>query len=311
MKKIRLYIASLFIMLASTINAQPMDYNAMRNNARFLTDRMAYTLGITSAAIIDDIYRINYDYIYGVNEYLDEIACGYYSDLYDEVCYERDRALQYLLGEIIWRRIVNYDYFYRPITFSNKRWRFSIYSHDVRYTYYYYHTPTHYHEYRGGHFFNGIRHRIENHNRTMNSVDRRDHINGAPRNNDRVINNRNNNNRTDVNNDRNGGRYDNNSNYRENAPEHMNGAGSNRVEQRNNNNSERNYNRGENTTRGEGNNYNRSNRINNSENRSNNNVRSSSRNTNYNGSSSGSRGSYSRENNSGSGVVSHGSRGRR
>ncbi len=82
------------LMIASTLNAQPMNYDAMRNNARFLTDRMAYTLGITSAAIIDDIYRINFDYICGVNDYLDDIAYGRHVDYYDEICYERDRALQ-------------------------------------------------------------------------------------------------------------------------------------------------------------------------------------------------------------------------
>lgn len=304
MKKIRLIIASLLIMLASAIYAQPMNYNAMRNNARFLTDRMAYTLGITSGAIIDDIYRINYDYICGINEYLDEIACGYHSDLYLEVCYERDHALQRLLGEYLWRKIMNYDYFYRPISFSNRSWRFSIYSHDVRYSYYYFNTPTHYHEYRGGHFFNGIKYRMENHRRTMNSVDRRDHNIGVSRenrNNEREYNNQHNN--------RNENNYNNVN--RDNSSERVNGAGNNRTDENNNvTSSERNnYNRGENTNRNEGNRYNRTNRTSSSENRSNNNVRSSSRNNSYNGSSNSSRGSYERGNNSNRGSYSGGSRG--
>ncbi len=104
-------MAALFILCATAMNAQPMNYNAMRNNARFLTDRMAYTLGITTAAIIDDIYRINYDYICGVNDYLDDVALGYHNDIYMEICYERDRALQYLLGDILWNRLIAYYYF--------------------------------------------------------------------------------------------------------------------------------------------------------------------------------------------------------
>ena len=73
MKTFRIIITSLFIMIASYTKAQPMSYDAMSHNALFLTDRMAYTLGITSEAIIDDLYRINYDYICGVNDYLDDI----------------------------------------------------------------------------------------------------------------------------------------------------------------------------------------------------------------------------------------------
>ena len=52
----------------SSLSAQPMNIYSIRNNARFLTDRMAYTLGL-SAAILEDLYYINYDYIYGVNNY--------------------------------------------------------------------------------------------------------------------------------------------------------------------------------------------------------------------------------------------------
>ena len=181
MKTFRIIITSLFIMIASYTKAQPMSYDAMSHNALFLTDRMAYTLGITSEAIIDDLYRINYDYICGVNDYLDDIARGYHNEYYEEICYERDLALQSLLGEYLWRRLITYDYFYRPIAFSNRRWRFIIYTHDVRTNYYYCRTPIYYHKhYTGGHFFHGMRDRIS-HGRTMNIVDRRNHNNGGVR----------------------------------------------------------------------------------------------------------------------------------
>ena len=154
MKRVRTLIAALFLLCATAVNAQPMNYNAMRNNARFLTDRMAYTLGITTAAIIDDLYRINYDYICGVNDYLDDIALGYYTNEYELMCYERDRALKYLLGTALWNRLVSYDYFYRPISFAERRWRFSIYAYDTRLNHFYHTVPHYYNTYRGGHFFN-------------------------------------------------------------------------------------------------------------------------------------------------------------
>lgn len=158
MTRLRTLIAALCIMTGVAVaNAQPMSYMAMRNNARFLTDRMAYTLGITSLAIIDDIYRINYDYICGVNDYLDDVALGYYYDDYMAVCYERDNALRFLLGDVLWASLIRYDYFHRPIVFANRGWHFGIYSHMPYNSHFYYAPPSHYHSYRGGHFFHNMR----------------------------------------------------------------------------------------------------------------------------------------------------------
>ncbi|MCM1311676.1 MAG: hypothetical protein NC206_04490 [Bacteroides sp.] len=158
MKATRNILAALMLLIGSLVaNAQPMSYYAMRDNARFLTDRMAYTLGVTSAFIIDDLYRINYDYICGVNDYLDDVALGYRYNDYMAVVYERDRALQMLLGATTWARLVTYDYFYRPIAFANRGWRFSIYAHDSHRNHFYCTAPRHFNDYRGGHFFTGMR----------------------------------------------------------------------------------------------------------------------------------------------------------
>ena len=76
--KMTLAAVAMFI-TTMTMQAQPMSYYAMRENARFLTDRMAYTLGIATS-LLDDLYMINYDYICGVNDYLDDVAYGYHYD---------------------------------------------------------------------------------------------------------------------------------------------------------------------------------------------------------------------------------------
>lgn len=158
MKALRTTLAAVILFVgAITVNAQSMSIAAMRSNARFLTDRMAYTLGINDPFLIDEIYRINYDYIWGVNEYLDDVALGYYYDDYMAVVAARDAALRNLLGVRLWNRIVNYTYFYRPIVFANHGWRFSIYDYD-RYgvNRFYYHAPRPLVTYTGGHFFRGM-----------------------------------------------------------------------------------------------------------------------------------------------------------
>lgn len=157
MKTLRRTIAAMMIMLTSiAASAQPMSYYAMRNNARFLTDRMAYTLGL-SAAILDELYLINYDYICGVNDYLDDVALGYRYDDYMEVVYARDYALRRLLTERQWARLMTYDYFYRPISFLNHRWSFSIYAYDTHINVFHFREPHRFNDYRGGHFFGGMR----------------------------------------------------------------------------------------------------------------------------------------------------------
>ena len=155
MKALRTTLAAVVLFIgAMTVNAQSMSIAAMRSNARFLTDRMAYTLGIHDPYLIDEIYRINYDYIWGVNEYLDDVAYGYYYDDYMTVVAARDAALRNLLGYTIWNRLINYSYFYRPIVFANHGWHFSIYDYD-RYgvNRFYYHAPRPLVTYVGGHFF--------------------------------------------------------------------------------------------------------------------------------------------------------------
>ena len=156
MKTLKTTLATLAIFISTmTMQAQPMSYYAMRENARFLTDRMAYTLGIATS-LLDDLYMINYDYICGVNDYLDDVAYGYHYDDYMTVLYARDAALRRLLTPYQWTRLVALDYFYRPITFVNRRWSFGIYVHDPYRTHFYYGVPHHYADYRGGHFFRGM-----------------------------------------------------------------------------------------------------------------------------------------------------------
>ena len=156
MRTLRTLLATMLLAISTmTMNAQPMSYYAIRDNARFLTDRMAYTLGIASY-LIDDLYCINYDYIYGVNDYLDDIAYGYHYDDYMAIVYARDMALRRLLTPYQWNRLMELEYFYRPISFAGHRWCFTIYAHDPYRDRFYYNAPRLYIDYRGGRFFGGM-----------------------------------------------------------------------------------------------------------------------------------------------------------
>lgn len=135
--------------------ARPMTGEELRFNARLLTDRMVYTLGLSSS-YIDALYCINYDYLYGVNDYLDDIALGRHYNDYMYVVEMRDDALRRLLGAAAWTALVRYDYLYRPISFVRNTWNLLILSLDLRPSRFYYRVPRYYTSYCGGHFFHGM-----------------------------------------------------------------------------------------------------------------------------------------------------------
>lgn len=157
MKAIRTFLLALVLAFfgQTASYARPMTGEELRFNARLLTDRMVYTLGLSSGCI-DDLYCINYDYLYGVNDYLDDIALGRRYDEYMYVVEMRDDALRRLLGAAAWTALVRYDYLYRPISFVRDTWNLLILSLDLRPTRFYYRVPRYYKSYCGGHFFHGM-----------------------------------------------------------------------------------------------------------------------------------------------------------
>ena len=54
------------MMMAMTITANAMSYTAAKNEALFLSDKMAYELNLTDAQY-DAVYEINLDYLMSVN----------------------------------------------------------------------------------------------------------------------------------------------------------------------------------------------------------------------------------------------------
>jgi len=54
------------ILMVMTITANAMSYNAAKNEALFLSDKMAYELDLT-AAQYEAVYEINLDYLMSLN----------------------------------------------------------------------------------------------------------------------------------------------------------------------------------------------------------------------------------------------------
>ena len=130
----------LAMMMAMTITANAMSYRAARNEALFLSDKMAYELNLTDAQY-EAVYEINLDYLMSVNGRAD--VFGPWWD-------RRNADLRYVLTTWQYARFLDRTYFYRPVTWRNGGLTIHVYSHYDRARFYRHH-PTVYVTYRGGH----------------------------------------------------------------------------------------------------------------------------------------------------------------
>lgn len=103
----------MILMLGMSIPAMgAMSMSKMRQNARFLTDRMAYELNLTPMQY-DDVYEVNYDFIDNVRYIMDDVVRGYgYAvDRYYEFLNYRNDDLRWILSASQYRRFLGVDYF--------------------------------------------------------------------------------------------------------------------------------------------------------------------------------------------------------
>ena len=138
MKKFISILALLFIM---TVTVNAMSYEQARQQALFLTDKMAYELNLTNDQY-EAAYEINLDYLIGVNTY---------DDLYGPYWRYRNVDLSYVLLDWQYRAYCAASYFYRPLYFSDGLWHFSIYARYPHRDYFYFDRPVVYVSYCGGH----------------------------------------------------------------------------------------------------------------------------------------------------------------
>ena len=144
----------MILMLCMSIPAMgAMSMSKVRENARFLTDRMAYELNLTPMQY-DDVYEVNYDFIDNIRYIMDDVVRGYDHavDRYYQYLDYRNDDLRWILSASQYRRFMGVDYFYRPVYTTASNWLFRIYKvyHDVKH--FYFDKPHHYKSYRGGHY---------------------------------------------------------------------------------------------------------------------------------------------------------------
>ena len=139
MKKFILALVAMVTMTCTTASA--MSYEQARQQALFLTDKMAYELNLTDDQY-EAAYEVNLDYLMGVNTY---------DDLYGIYWRQRNMDLNYILLDWQYQAYLNATYFYRPLYWNAGYFHFGIYARYPRRDYFFFGRPHFYTSYRGAH----------------------------------------------------------------------------------------------------------------------------------------------------------------
>lgn len=137
----RRIILSIVAMLTISLSANAMTYEQARNEALFLTDKMAYELNLSSEQY-EAAYEINLDYLMGVTSR---------NDVFGTYWERRNLDMSYILLEWQWNAFRAAAYFFRPLYWDAGYWHFRIYARYPRRHYLYFGRPAFYATYRGGH----------------------------------------------------------------------------------------------------------------------------------------------------------------
>lgn len=132
---------TLIAMLTIAVSANAMSYEQARNEALFLTDKMAYELNLNDQQY-NDAYEINLDYLLSLNTEADLADARY-------LTYRND-DLRHILYDWQWTAFAAVDYLFRPVWWLSGGWYFPVFRHYAH-GYYFYHRPTIFWDYRGGH----------------------------------------------------------------------------------------------------------------------------------------------------------------
>jgi len=133
------FIIAFAALLSMTIQAHAMSFEQARQQALFLTDKMAYELNLTDAQY-EAAYEINLDYLLSVD----------YNDVYGVYWRQRNLDLSYILYDWQYTAYCAASYFYRPLYRTGGYWHFGIYARYPYRDYFFFGIPRFYDSYRGG-----------------------------------------------------------------------------------------------------------------------------------------------------------------
>lgn len=105
--------------LFANVQAFAMSVEQSRNEAWFLTDKMAHELRLNSYQW-DDVYEANYDFFRSL---------GHVTTSYSYAERVREQKLRYILTVAQWNDFCRISYFNAPVAVVNGNWSFTIYRH--------------------------------------------------------------------------------------------------------------------------------------------------------------------------------------
>lgn len=131
---------SLVLALMAPLAASAMSYEEAREQALFLTDKMAYELNLNDE---------QYEYCYEINlDYLMSVQTA--DDVYGTYLTYRNADLRHILFDWQYTLFCATDYFFHPLIWHRGVWSLPIYRYYT-YGHFFYHRPHVYLSYRGGH----------------------------------------------------------------------------------------------------------------------------------------------------------------
>ncbi len=133
-------IFTLAMLMTICITASALPFNQAQSEALFLSDKMAYELGL-SGTQYQAVYEINLDYMLIVNS--QNTVKGTYWN-------RRNADLRYVLTGYQYEKYQNTSYFYSPLTWYRGNLRFAVYNRYTNRNHFYVGRPNVYNTYRGG-----------------------------------------------------------------------------------------------------------------------------------------------------------------
>lgn len=134
-------ILSFLLLLTTAVGASAMSYSQARDQALFLTDKMAYELNLTEEQY-EAAYEINLDYLMSIDSS---------EDLFGAYWEQRNLDLSYILFSWQYNAYLAASYFYRPLYWEGGFWHFAIYGRYPHRDYFFFGRPVFYTTYHGGH----------------------------------------------------------------------------------------------------------------------------------------------------------------
>ncbi len=120
----------LAMMMVMTVAANAMSYTSAKNEALFLSDKMAYELNLSEEQYMR-VYELNLNYLLSLDRA---------GDVYGRSWDCRNTGIRCVLTTFQYNRYVRLGYFYRPVAWRAGTWTFGVYARYDR-GYYCYHRP--------------------------------------------------------------------------------------------------------------------------------------------------------------------------